>query len=320
MKFKILVTGANGYIGSVLCQKLAQSGHHIFALDIKTPNFPVDREIELIVGSCTEASLLGRLIPQADIIIPLAALVGAPSCDRHPELAKQVNYEAIQTLNRLRSKDQLVIFPMTNNGYTPAPGESFADENTPFKTDSLYTLTKLQAEQELLNAGNAISLRLASAFGPSNSIRWDLLIHHYIQEALTKNHLSIFEPRFKRSFVHIEDICAAFEHSLQNAASMNRQIFNIALPEGNISKLELAEKIKLHVPGLSVEIDRASKDPDARDFYVRTDKIKKTGFQAARTIDQGIAEVLNRYIQNHSKADCRALPGLAMTTESKGAQ
>ena len=295
MSAKILVTGSSGYLGSVLTEKLAQAGFDILALDVRKPNFSGAGKITWLEGDCSDTSVLRQSLAKADIIIPLAALVGTPACAKDPERAKHVNYEAIKLINSLRSPRQQVLFPMTNNGYSPKPGQTTADESCPFKTDSIYTLTKFQAEQDLLNKGNAISLRLASLFGASPKFRWDLLVHTFVREALEKGTLKLFEGGFKRSFVHLADAVDAFVFSAQNFQKMRDQIYNVALASANLTKQELAEEVRKQIPSLKIEMDLANQDPDKRDFFISTEKISKAGFNTKKTLPEGITEVIEAF-------------------------
>ncbi len=297
MKTKILITGAAGYLGSLLSLKLSEEGHKITAVDLPEKLASVrplfsKTSIELISGDAADDFFLKEYLPQTDIVIPLAAIVGAPACDLNPEIAKRVNLSAIQNLNRLRSRDQLVIFPMTNNGYRPEAGQNYVTEETPFKADSLYTLTKLQAEEELMSSSGAISFRLASLFGSSPAMRWDLLLHHFVQHAFDDGSLSVYESDFKRNFVHALDAVDCILHGIQNQSKMNGQIYNLALDSANISKQELALEIKKYLPHLKIEKVTGEKDPDARNFFISTQKLAQSGFKARRSLQSGINEIL----------------------------
>lgn len=295
MKIKVLVTGAAGYIGSLLCPKLLEAGYEVTALDL-------NRKFSAIMkGDAANASLLKKIISKVDVIIPLAAVVGAPACDRNPEIATRSNLQTIRLINQLRSPSQLVLFPMTNNGYRPRSGEDYATEQTRFEADSLYTQTKFQAEQELMQAGNAISFRLASLFGVSLSMRWDLLLHSFVQRAYFEEALYLYESTYKRNFVHLQDVTDCFLFAIQNAQQMKNQIYNVALNDGNISKRGLAFEIQKQLPDLSIDMSSEGRDPDARDFFIATDKLKRAGFEAKRSMALGISEVLS-FLQIHHAA------------------
>ena len=171
MSLQVLVTGAAGYLGSVLCEHLLDAGYRVTALDnlyfeqnslfhlCANPNF------DFVLGDAREPELIQSLVKTADVIIPLAAMVGVGACKRDPWMAKSLNLEAIQLINRLRSSQQLIVYPNTNSGYGTQTGETFCTEDTPLEPISLYGQTKVQAELELLDSPNAITLRLATVFG-----------------------------------------------------------------------------------------------------------------------------------------------------------
>ncbi len=295
MKRVVLVTGASGYIGALLCPKLADAGFEVLGIDVREPAPEIAGKITFHRADAADAVTLKKMMAKADAVIPMAAIVGAPSCDKNPELAKSVNLESVRDINRFRSPGQIVIFPMTNNGYRLPEGVTHADETMRFETDSLYTLTKFQAEQELLGAGNAVSLRLASLFGVSPGMRWDLLTHFFIRQALETGKLSLYEGSFKRNFVHASDAADAFVFALQNFDRMKNEIFNVACESANITKEELAFKVKACLPQTKVEILSQGTDPDARNCFIAAGKLQKAGFQASRTLDQGIFEVAESF-------------------------
>ncbi len=291
MKIKVLVTGAGGYIGSLLCPKLLENGYEVLGIDLieKLSGAP------WISGDASDESLMKPLMKRADILIPLAAVVGAPLCDKNPDQAKKINFEAIKTLIELRSKNQLIIFPMTNNGYRPDSSQSMVTEENHFETDSLYTLTKFQAEKAVMEAGNSISFRLASLFGVSPSMRWDLLIHYYIRQACTEGVLHLYESAFKRNFVHAQDVVDAFLFAINNAAAMKNQIYNLALDSANLSKMEIAQMIQKHLPDLKINPVEHGKVPVARFFFISTQKLRSAGFEAKRSLSAGILEVFQNF-------------------------
>ena len=166
----VLVTGGAGYIGSILCQRLLEAGHHVTVLDNLAYNqqslfnLCANPRFDFIRGDARDEELVRRSIKNADVLIPLAAVVGAPACARDPWLAESLNLEAVRMLNRLRSPDQLVIYPNTNSGYGTTSGDVLCTEDTPMNSISIYGRTKTQAELELLETSNTITLRLATVF------------------------------------------------------------------------------------------------------------------------------------------------------------
>lgn len=298
---KVLVTGGAGYLGSVLSEHLLDAGHSVTCLDnlslgqsgpfhlCENPRF------DFVRGDARDEALLGRLLRTVDAIIPLACLVGAPACDRDPWTARAVNLDAIRLLNRLRSREQLVVFPTTNSGYGTKSGDTFCTEETPLEPISLYGQTKVAAEAELLSSPNAITLRLATVFGMSPRPRLDLLVNHFVHAAVTEGFVVIFEKHFKRNYIHIRDVADAFLHCLTHHPQMIGRPFNAGLDDANLSKEELAQKIKAHVPSFYIHFSEVGSDPDKRNYIVSNQRLREAGFAARRSLDEGIVELLKGY-------------------------
>jgi nucleoside-diphosphate-sugar epimerase len=301
MASSILITGGAGYLGSVLCQALLARGHRVHVLDNlmygQHPLFHLchDENFSFTFGDCRNEATVAPLLKQADVIIPLAALVGAPLCERDPLGARSINLEAVQLINRLRSRQQLVIYPNTNSGYGISSGESFCTEESPLAPISLYGQTKCQAEVELLDSPNAITLRLATVFGMSPRMRIDLLVNHFVYAAVTDGYLVLFEKDFKRNFIHIRDVADCFAFCIDNSAKMIGRPFNLGLDEANLSKQQLAEQIKRHVPNFYIHYAAIGSDPDKRNYIVSNQRLNEAGFSAQRTLDMGIRELLTGY-------------------------
>ncbi len=301
MTLSALVTGAAGYVGSVLCEHLLLAGHRVTALDNLTYSgsglLPLcgNERFEFVYGDVRDEQLLARLLPSTDVVIPLAALVGAPLCERDPWQARAVNVEAIRALNRLRSPDQLVVYPNTNSGYGARSGEEHCTEETPLEPISLYGKTKVAAEAELLGSPNTIVLRLATVFGVSPRMRIDLLVNHFVYAAVTDGYLVIFEKEFKRNFVHIRDVADCFLHCIENSRKMVGRAYNVGLDSANVSKEELALRIKKQVPGFYVHFAEVGRDPDKRDYIVSNERLRETGFEAGRSLETGIQELIKGY-------------------------
>ena len=301
MPTHVLVTGAAGYLGSVLCEHLLAAGHRVTAIDRLAHNqasllhLCADPRFEFVRGDARCESLMARLVPDADVLIPLAAVVGAPACDGDPWLARSVNVEAVRLIDRLRSARQLVIFPTTNSGYGTQTGETFCTEETPLEPVSLYGRTKVEAERLLLERPNVVTLRLATVFGTSPRLRLDLLVNHFVHAAATDGYLVIFEKDFKRNYVHIRDVADCFLHVIANADRMTGRPFNVGLDAANLSKAELALRIKEHVPRFCVVFDEVGTDPDKRNYVVSNRRLREAGFEARRSLDDGIRELLRGY-------------------------
>jgi nucleoside-diphosphate-sugar epimerase len=298
---KVLVTGGAGYIGSILCEHLLDTGYSVTAVD--NLNFgqrgpfhlAANPRYEFVFGDVRDERVIAELIPQADVLIPLAASVGAPLCDRDPVYATAVNLEAVQVLNKLRSPAQRILYPTTNSGYGTQSGEVYCTEDTPLEPISLYGKLKVAAEAEVLNSPNAVTLRLATVFGMSPRMRTDLLVNHFVHEAVTRGYLVIFEKAFKRNYVHIRDVADCFVHCIEKGDRMLNRPFNLGLDTANLSKQELAEKIQSYVPKFFVHYSEVGRDPDKRNYVVSNQRLREAGFEAKRTLDDGIRELIKGY-------------------------
>ncbi len=301
MDLRVLITGGAGYLGSILCEHLLQAGHQVTVVDnlyysqhtlfqhCAQPGF------DFVFGDARDESLMSRCIKNADVIIPLAALVGAPACDRDPWMARSINLEAVRLVNRLRSPQQLVIYPNTNSGYGTQSGDRFCTEDTSLEPISLYGQTKVQAEKELLDSPNTVTLRLATVFGMSPRMRLDLLVNHFVYASVTDGYIVIFEKDAKRNYIHIRDVADCFLHCIAHSSEMVGRPYNLGLDEANLSKEELALKVKEYVPRFYIHFAPVGSDPDKRDYIVSNRRLKEAGFQARRSLDVGIQELLKGY-------------------------
>lgn len=301
MPVNILITGGAGYLGSILSEHLLDKGFRVTVLDNlmygeqNLNHLCADQSFDFVYGDVRNESLVNSLLRSADAVIPLAAIVGAPACDLDPLMAASVNLDAIRMINRLRSRSQLVIYPTTNSGYGTRTGDLFCTEDTPLEPISLYGRTKSDAEAALLDSPNTITLRLATVFGMSPRMRMDLLVNHFVYAALTDRYIVIFEKDFKRNYVHIRDVADCFIHCLENSAAMTGRPYNVGLDNANLSKEELALKIKEHIPGFFVHFSEIGSDPDKRNYIVSNQRLREAGFEAARSLDDGIRELVKGY-------------------------
>ena len=297
----VLITGGAGYLGSILSEHLLDAGFGVTVVDnlyfgqSGPQHLAADSRFEFVYADARDERQIAPLLKKADAIVPLAAVVGAPACDRDPAYATSLNLEAIRMLNRLRSRQQRMVFPTTNSGYGTKSGDVFCTEETPLEPISLYGRLKTQAEEEILGTPNSITLRLATVFGVSPRMRIDLLVNTFVYEAVKRGYLVIFEKDFKRNYVHIRDVADCFLYCIQSGEKMVGQAYNVGLDAANLSKEELAEKVKCYVPKLYIDFAQIGSDPDKRNYIVSNEKLRKAGFEAKRTLDEGIVELIKGY-------------------------
>jgi nucleoside-diphosphate-sugar epimerase len=296
-----LVTGGAGYLGSVVCEHLLTAGYRVTVIDNlmygQLPLFHLcaHSALEFLSGDVRDETIMRSLLKGADVVIPLAAVVGRPACERDPWLARSVNLEAIQLIKRLRSPHQLIIFPTTNSGYGTKSGETYCTEETLLEPVTLYGQTKVEAEAALLQIPNVITLRLATVFGLSPRMRIDLLVNQFVYSAVTDGYIVIFEKDFKRNYVHIRDVADCFVHCIEHADGMTGRPYNVGLDEANLSKEELALKVREYVPNFYIHFSETGSDPDKRNYVVSNQRLREAGFVARRSLDQGIQELLKGY-------------------------
>lgn len=301
MKSQILVTGAAGYLGSVLCEVLLERGYGVVALDnlhygeANLFHLCGNPDFQFYKADARDEKALRPLLRNVDAIIPLAAMVGVGACDRDPLLTRSLNVDAVALLNRIRSKDQWIVYPTTNSGYGTQSGALYCTEETPLQPISLYGETKAAAEKLLLESPNTICLRLATVFGMSPRMRLDLLVNHFVLAAVTDGTLTIFEKDFKRNYVHVRDVADCFVHCLEHPDTMKGRTFNVGLDAANLSKAELAMKVKEYVPNFYVHFAEIGSDPDKRNYIVSNQRLREAGFEAKRSLDQGIQELIKGY-------------------------
>ncbi|MBI2890469.1 MAG: NAD(P)-dependent oxidoreductase [Nitrospirae bacterium] len=298
---RLLLTGGGGYIGSVLTPRILDQGWSVTVVDnllygqsgpaacAARPGF------RFVLGDVREEGVMRSLVEEADVLLPLAAIVGQKACERAPRLAREVNVDAIALLNRLRRPDQFVIFPMTNSGYGATTGQVLCTEETELSPVSLYGRTKVEAERILRATPNVVVLRLATVFGPSPRLRLDLLVNDFVYRALRDRFLVVFEKDFKRNFLHIEDAADCFVHCIRHAREMGGEVYNVGADEANMSKEELVRLVKTYIPDLYVHFAEVGSDPDRRNYIVSNEKLRRAGFVARRTLQQGIEELLRSY-------------------------
>lgn len=298
---RIFITGGGGYIGSILVPTLLAAGHEVTVLDTfaeggtqlaEACRFPGFNPIR---GDARDERLLDELVPKADLLIPLAALVGAPLCARDQIGATTLNRDAVIALVKRSSQRQMVVYPTTNSGYGIGSKGIYCTEETPLNPISLYGTTKVEAERAVLDAGNGVTLRLATVFGISPRMRIDLLVNDFTHRAVTDRAVVIFEGHAKRNYIHVRDVVGAFQHAVANFDVMRGQPYNVGLSDANLSKLELCEEIRRQVPGFTFLEAAIGEDPDKRDYIVSNSKLEATGWQPAWSLQAGISELIKGY-------------------------
>lgn len=298
---RILVTGGAGYIGSVLVPTVLAEGFEVTVIDnfmykqaslLDVCNNP---NLTIIRGDVRDKALLARLIMKADYILPLAAIVGAPRCNRDPVGAQTINYDAIKLILELRDKKQRIIFPTTNSGYGIGQADIFCTEETPLNPISFYGRLKAQAEAAVLDSKNAITLRLATVFGISPRMRLDLLVNDFTYRAINDGFIVLFEAHFKRNYIHVRDVAKAFIHCIRHFEIMKDEPYNVGLSTANLSKIELCEEIKKFVSSFYFVEAAVGEDPDKRNYLVSNAKIEKTGFLPDYDLSAGIGELIKGY-------------------------
>lgn len=297
----VLVTGGSGYIGSTLVPLLLQEGYIVTVLDnlsfkqTSLLNCFGNPRFQFVKGDVCHEPLVKELVSKADVIIPLAAIVGAPACQNHPALAKMINYDAIQLILKYSRADQKILFPNTNSGYGIGDKNQACDENSPLRPISLYGKLKVEIEKELLDSGKAISFRLATVFGVSPRMRLDLLVNDFTFRACHDRFIVLFEEHFKRNYIHVRDVAGAFLFGIRHFEQMKGQAFNVGLSDANLSKRELCERIQKYIPHLYVHSASIGEDPDKRDYIVSNAKLEALGWRPTRTLDDGIQEIITAY-------------------------
>ena len=298
---KILITGGAGYLGSIMTPHLLGQGHKVTVLDnfLFRQNSLADcchyEDFDVIRGDCRDPETIKPLLKDAEVIIPLAALVGAPLCNDDKAAAESVNHGAVKMLCDLASTDQRIIMPITNSGYGVGEQGKFCTEETPLRPITLYGRTKVAAEEEVLERDSSISFRLATVFGMAPRMRLDLLVNDFVYRAVNDRALLIFEGHFKRNYIHVRDIARVFEHAINNFESMKGQPYNAGLEEANLSKLELCAKIQEHLPKFVYVEAEVGEDPDKRDYIVSNQRLLGTGFKTEWDLDRGIRELIKGY-------------------------
>jgi nucleoside-diphosphate-sugar epimerase len=299
---KILITGGAGYIGNVLTRELLKNNFKVTIID----NFGYNQQssllsisknenLEIIKSDVRNLDILNNEIKKHDVVIPLAAVVGAPACDLNPKLASEINLDQIKNIKKIIHKDQIILLPVTNSGYGIGKKDIYCDETSDLNPISHYGKTKVESEKVISDLENFVSLRLATVFGVSSRMRVDLLVNDFVYKACTDKYLVLFESHFKRNFIHIDDIAFLMKKILLNFNDFKGNIFNVGIEDANLSKKELCEKIKEYLPKTLIIENEFNKDPDQRNYIVSNKKIYSKGWKPERSIDYGIQELIKCY-------------------------
>ena len=297
---KIFITGGAGYLGSVIVGKMLNAGHEVVVLDKLLFNqtsllsYTSNPKFKFIYGDVRNVELLQPLCKEADVIIPLAAIVGFPACASDPKLAREINFDQIFNIVKF-AKDKKILYPNTNSGYGLGTGQKECTEESPIAPISVYGQTKCDSENFLRANTSAITFRLATVFGVSPRMRTDLLVNDFTYKAITDKYIVVFEKNFKRNFIHVEDVASAFLFMLENYETYKGEIFNVGLSSANLSKQELLEKIQSHVKDFAVSYNDFYEDPDKRDYIVSNAKIEATGWMPEWDLDKGIKQLIQGY-------------------------
>ena len=297
---KILITGGAGFLGSVITEKLLNSNHEVTVLDNMMYNqtssivYSHNKLFNFVFGDVRDTELLNKLVLEHDLIIPLAAIVGFPACERDKDLATAINYEHVRVVCEVaKENNKRVVYPNTNSGYGIGENGECTEES-PLNPISHYGVTKVNAEREVLGIGG-ISLRLATVFGTSPRMRMDLLVNEFVYKALTDKYITLFERKFVRNFIHIRDVALVFEKMINEYETHSGEVFNVGLSKANLTKQQLCETIKEQIPSFEIFHNDNFEDPDKRDYVVSNLKLEKVGWSPNYTLEDGIEELIKTY-------------------------
>jgi len=302
---KVLITGGAGYIGQILVRRLLEFYEVTILDDLRYRQTPFldllwNNSFNFVRGDVRDLGLVTELVKESDVIIPLAAIVGMPACDRNTyKEVNSINKESICLISEIVEHfgNKKLIYPCTNSGYgmgeSKEGGLQYCTEETPLNPISLYGTTKVIGEKAVIGAGG-VSLRLATVFGASPSMRPDLLVNDFVERAYRDRSIILFEHNFKRNYIHVKDVAKTFEFAIVNYEVMQGESYNVGLSTANLDKLELCEKIKEQTPFTILTSD-LDKDPDQRNYIVSNKKLEDLGWHPIWSLEDGIKELLKAY-------------------------
>ena len=305
-KEQILVTGGAGYIGSMLSTKLVELGYQVTVVDkliyseSSLNHLYENKNFNFINCDVREKTKMKKIIKKNDIIIPLAGLVGAPLCERKKKEAIDVNFKAIKDCVKILNNKK-IIFLMSNSGYGIGKKNEYCDESSPLNPISLYGKTKCEAENEVVKTKNYVCFRLATVFGFSYRMRSDVMVNNFVYNSIKTKKLKLFEPHFRRNFIHVKDVVECIIYTIKNFKKMKNNIYNAGLNSANITKIELAKLIKKQIKNLEISVIKGIKDPDQRNYFVSNNKLKKKGFEAKKSLNDGIKELIKGFKYQNTK-------------------
>ena len=297
----VLITGGAGYIGSILVPELLKLGHRVTVIDnflfgqatlLDCCNYDT---LTIVRGDARNRDLVKKHVEKADVLIPLACLVGAPICEQNPAEAQAINADAVKMVVDLSRDGQRIIYPNTNSGYGVGKVGEFCTEESPLNPISVYGRTKVEAEKSVLASGRGLAFRLATVFGVSPRMRLDLLVNDFTYRAVNDRFIVLFEAHFKRNYIHVRDIARVFIHAMDRFDAMKGQTYNVGMSDANLSKMELCLEIKKQVPAFTIMESPIGKDPDQRNYIVSNEKIERSGYKPQVTLQAGIAELIRAY-------------------------
>lgn len=292
---RILVTGGAGFVGSVLCPVLLSEGHEVVVLDALHHGGQgllacfSDTGFRFVRGDVRDRDLVRTLVRDVDAVVHLAAIVGFPACRKYPELARDINVEGTRGVIDALSPEQALVYASSGSNYGAV--EASCTEESPLNPVSLYAITKAEAEVLCLAHPRATALRFATGFGVSPRMRLDLLVNDFVRQAVIDKQLIVYERHFRRTFIAVRDMMRAIVFALERIDRMAGQPFNVGHESMNLTKEDIARKVRERVP-FFLHFADVGRDEDRRDYEVSYARIRSLGFATEVSIDQGIDELI----------------------------